>query len=54
MAGYFDLCRQKRNDASYVRAQEVSQSEADELLEEAERFRSKVERWIRKHLPHLS
>ncbi len=52
-ADYFDRCRRKRNELTYERADVVSARDAEDLLLEAERFRTLVEGWIRKHYPAL-
>lgn len=53
LAAYFDTCRRKRNLVDYDMANVTSQTEADELLEQAKRFRVIAEEWIAKHYPHL-
>jgi hypothetical protein len=50
---YFDRCRRKRNDLSYDAAGIISETEAEELLEEAGRFRVSVESWISKYYPQF-
>jgi hypothetical protein len=50
---YFDRCRRKRNNLSYDAAGIVPQTEAEELLKEAARFRTSVETWISKHYPQF-
>lgn len=45
---YFDSCRRKRNAADYDAAGRISSTEAKELLEEAEAFRTEVITWIEK------
>jgi uncharacterized protein (UPF0332 family) len=51
---YFDTCRRKRNVVDYDRANVATETEATELLEEAERFREQAEAWITSHFPHLA
>jgi hypothetical protein len=51
---YFDTCRRKRHHVDYDHADVISDSEADELLANAQDFRKRVEEWIRKHYPALS
>ncbi len=48
---YFDTCRQKRNQVNYDHAGLTSDSEAIELVERADEFRTLVEDWIRKNHP---
>ncbi|MHB8859638.1 MAG: SAV_6107 family HEPN domain-containing protein [Thermoleophilia bacterium] len=45
-ADYFDACRAKRNITDYGRIGDVSESEADELLAEAQSFRARVLEWM--------
>lgn len=45
-ADYFDACRSKRNVTDYGKAGEVSESEADELLAEAQDFKEEVLAWM--------
>jgi hypothetical protein len=52
-ADYFDLCRRKRNDLSYVGADLVSASEAAELIERVQSFKALVEVWLAQHHPGL-
>lgn len=53
LAAYFGSCRTKRNVGTYDRGGEISDSEADELLAEAARFRSQIEQWLRANHPEL-
>jgi len=53
-ATYFESCRVKRNVGTYDRGGEISDSEADELVAEATRFTSEVERWLRDNHPELT
>ena len=46
-ADYFDLCRSRRNTTDYDRAGEITNREAEELLEEAVSFRDQVLEWLR-------
>lgn len=50
-ACYFDVCRVKRNVSDYANVNEISQSEAEELIEEVIKFRKNVLRWIKKKNP---
>lgn len=43
---YFEHCRRRRNRINYETAGCASRDEADELLEEARRFRTLVDRWV--------
>ena len=51
LASYFDTCRRKRNILDYDNAQVVTETEAKELVQEAEEFRKLVEQWIAQHYP---
>jgi uncharacterized protein (UPF0332 family) len=51
LVAYFDICRRKRNQVDYDCANAASESEAEDLLREAEEFRDLVEDWIRRHHP---
>jgi len=53
LAGYFDLCRSKRNLTDYDRSGEISQSETAELIEEAANFQGKVLEWLKAKHPEL-
>ncbi|MCC7265314.1 MAG: hypothetical protein IT369_22655 [Candidatus Latescibacteria bacterium] len=50
---YFDTCRRKRNLVDYDRADQVSETEAQELCKKAQEFRTLVEVWIAQHHPQL-
>lgn len=52
-ADYFDDCRRKRNEASYE-VVHVTQTEADELLLEAQAFREDLEHWLAEAKPRLA
>lgn len=52
-ATYFDAARNKRNDFSYDGPIDLTDSEADELVEEAKQFLNDVEEWIRTNHPSL-
>ena len=54
LASYFDTCRRKRNILDYDTAQVVTETEAKELVQKAEGFRTLVEQWIRQHYRPLS
>lgn len=48
-ADYLDGCRSKRNVTDYDRAGEISETEANEILAEAQAFRSDLLAWLRAH-----
>lgn len=48
LADYFDQCRGKRNLSDYDRAGEISDAEAEELLNEAKKFRVTVLDWLKR------
>lgn len=52
-AAYFDQCRAKRNELSYDAADVVSESEVEELTEEALLFASQVSAWLDARHPEL-
>lgn len=54
LADYFDQCRSKRNLSDYDRAGEISRDEAEELLNEAKKFRSIVLNWLKRHHSKLA
>lgn len=51
---YFDTCRRKRNTVDYDQADLVSETEAQELLQKAQEFRTLVEGWVMQHHPQLA
>lgn len=53
-AAYFDLCRAKRNELSYISPGIVSRSEVDEILDEVPRFMEAVHQWLLKEHPDLT
>lgn len=53
LADYFDQCRDKRNVLDYDRAGEIAETEAEELLQEARKFRTTVLAWLRQRHPRL-
>ena len=53
LASYFDTCRRKRNILDYDNAQVVTESEAQELVQQAEAFRTLVEQWMAHHHPQF-
>lgn len=52
-AEYFDLCRTKRNIGTYDRGGEITETEAEELIEEASGFFRLVEKWLRDNYPEF-
>ena len=50
---YFDSCRVKRSISEYDRAREISESEVEELIEEASKFKEMVKEWVKKNFPTL-
>jgi len=52
-AEYFDSCRAKRNITDYRHTGEISESETDELIKEAEKFLDVVLKFIKKYHPTL-
>ncbi len=53
LAAYFDTCRRKRNTVDYDVANVASETEAGELLQEAENFRQLAEGWIAQNYPQF-
>jgi uncharacterized protein (UPF0332 family) len=54
LADYFDSCRAKRNITDYSRADEISETEAQELIKEANNFLQLVTGWLEANHPSLS
>jgi hypothetical protein len=52
-ANYFDVCRRKRNLLDYDCANVATETEAEELLRQADQFRQVIEAWIAQHHPHF-
>lgn len=50
---YLNSCRMRRNTADYDRAGTISETEADEILTQAEAFRGDVLDWLQKNHPAL-
>ena len=50
---YFDSCRVKRNISDYDRMGEISESEVEELIEEAINFKETVKEWVETNFPDL-
>lgn len=53
-AAYFDICRQKRNAATYDQAGLVSEAEVEDLVKQATTFQQNLEQWIRKNYPQFA
>jgi hypothetical protein len=53
-ADYFDACRRKRNQLDYDVAQVATHTESQEMLKQANEFRTFVESWISKNYPVFS
>ena len=49
LADYLETCRRKRNLIDYMHSHIASESEADEMLDQARRFLSMAEAWINTH-----
>src|SRR5712692_8728804 len=54
LTSYFDMCRRKRNILDYDTAQVVTETEAKELVQKAEEFRTLVEQWIAQNYPQFA
>jgi len=54
LVDYFDRCRIKRNIADYVGAGSISETEAEDLLEEAKAFVQTARAWIEANHPELA
>jgi hypothetical protein len=52
-ADYFDRCRRKRNVIDYTRSHVASESEANEIVQQATKFHEFVEAWIDAAFPNL-
>jgi uncharacterized protein (UPF0332 family) len=53
LTSYFDSCRAKRNITDYDYAGGISESEAQELIKEAERFLQTTLNWLKKNYPNF-
>lgn len=53
LANYFDSCRAKRNIMDYDYAGGVSKKEAEELIDEVEKFLKFVQKYLRDNFPDL-
>jgi len=54
LVDYFDRCRTKRNIADYVGAGSISETEAEDLLEEVRAFAQTARAWIEANHPELA
>jgi hypothetical protein len=52
-ADYLDTCGRKRNVIDYTRSHVATETEAEEILEEATQFYEVVEAWIESNFPNL-
>ena len=50
---YFDSCRSKRNEVDYTGVFNVSSTEVNELIKEAEDFEIKIKNWITVNYPQF-
>ena len=53
-AAYLERCRRKRNELSYDMAGVVTDTEATEILTQAQMLQKTVEQWIAENYPDLS
>ena len=53
-ASYLERCRRKRNELSYDMVGFVTDTEARELLAQAQALQKTIQQWIAKNHPHLS
>jgi hypothetical protein len=54
LSSYFNNCRMLRNQSEYDFAGGISDSDADQLLQEVQRFAPQTEAWIAARHPHLA
>lgn len=54
LSSYFNNCRMLRNQSEYDFAGGISESDADQLLQEVKKFATQAEAWIAVRHPHLS
>jgi NAD-dependent DNA ligase len=54
IAAYLERCRRKRNELSYDAAGVVTETEAAEILRQAQALEKTVEQWIAKNHPQFS
>ena len=53
LADYFDACRVKRNITDYTHVGEISATEVEELIKEAEQFLNTVVGWLKANHPEF-
>ena len=53
-AAYFDTCRRKRNIATYDKAGLISETEVEDLIQQAALFQHDLEEWINNNHPRLA
>jgi hypothetical protein len=53
-AAYFNVCREKRNQVSYVAPGTVTRTEVEEILRVVPKFRDAVDRWLHDRHPELA
>ena len=53
LAAYFQTCRRKRNQVDYDMTNVATESEADDLVKQAEEFRRLVRAWVEKQHPQF-
>ena len=52
-ADYFETCRRKRNTIDYTSSNVATETEAKEILVQANEFYNQVEDWITKNHPAM-
>ena len=54
LAGFFEVCRRKRNEIEYDRSHVASHADADEIVKRVEELDALVEDWIKLNHPSLA
>jgi uncharacterized protein (UPF0332 family) len=54
LADYFETCRRKRNVIDYMTSSVATDTEADEIVQRANEFRSVVEKWVQREHPSIT
>jgi hypothetical protein len=54
LTDYFETCRRKRNVIDYMTSSVATDTEAEEIVEKANDFRSLIENWVRLYHSSLS
>jgi hypothetical protein len=54
LSDYFDTCRRKRNFIDYMTSSVATDTEADEIVQRANEFRTLVEKWVLAKQPALA